>query len=264
MSKEITLNHITKIEGHASLNLGIEKGTITKCELQSTEGARYFEGILRGRKYFEANEITSRICGICSCAHVICSITAIEDAIGFKNKELGVSGKLYNSNLVMYDRASDSDIPQILQTAVNGPTMGEELTNVHVYVTSWKQWKEKYPDTLVLSRNTGAARDYDRSPYPGYEDILRVWFPVAAESDAFSTKEVVTGVSLNNKYLAIHKEFLKKKGEVTQEFAGEEVLIQYDKKLDVIQVFIGEKQLPSFDVYWFAWYAYHPDTEIIR
>ena len=84
MTKTITLNHITKIEGHASLNLGIRKGKVTKCELAATEGARYFEGIVRGRRYYEAHEMTSRICGICSCAHVIAAISAIEDAFGYK------------------------------------------------------------------------------------------------------------------------------------------------------------------------------------
>ncbi len=82
MAKTITLNHITKIEGHAKLDLGIDKGKVTKCELSATEGSRYFEGIVRGRNFYEAHEITSRICGICSCAHVIAAITAIEDAFG--------------------------------------------------------------------------------------------------------------------------------------------------------------------------------------
>ncbi|PIN70813.1 Ni/Fe hydrogenase subunit alpha, partial [Candidatus Woesearchaeota archaeon CG11_big_fil_rev_8_21_14_0_20_57_5] len=79
----ITLNHITKIEGHAKLNLGIDKGKVTVCELSATEGSRYFEGLVKGRQYFEATEMTSRICGICSCGHVIASISAIERAIGF-------------------------------------------------------------------------------------------------------------------------------------------------------------------------------------
>ncbi len=79
--REITLNHITKIEGHAKLALNIEKGKVRKCELSATEGSRYFEGIVRGRKYFEAHEITSRICGICSCAHTVAALMAIEDAL---------------------------------------------------------------------------------------------------------------------------------------------------------------------------------------
>jgi len=85
--KTINLNHITKIEGHAKLALSIKDGKVTKCELSSQEGSRYFEGIVKGRQYTEAHEITSRICGICSTAHVIAAISAIEDALGYKATE---------------------------------------------------------------------------------------------------------------------------------------------------------------------------------
>lgn len=84
MARRITLNHITKIEGHASLDLKIREGKIEKCHLEAVEGSRYFEGMLKGRNFTEAPEITSRICGICSCAHVTCSTMAMENAIGFK------------------------------------------------------------------------------------------------------------------------------------------------------------------------------------
>ncbi|MBS3136609.1 Ni/Fe hydrogenase subunit alpha [Candidatus Woesearchaeota archaeon] len=84
MSKTITLNHITKIEGHAKLRIVVRKGKVARCELSSVEGSRYFEGIVKGRKFYEAHEMTSRICGICSCAHVIAAISAIEDALGYK------------------------------------------------------------------------------------------------------------------------------------------------------------------------------------
>lgn len=83
MGTTIHLDHITKIEGHAKLNLSVHDGKVDTCDLSATEGARYFEGLIRGRRYDEACEITSRICGICSTAHVIGSITAIEDALGF-------------------------------------------------------------------------------------------------------------------------------------------------------------------------------------
>ena len=63
--KEIKLEHITKIEGHANLNLAIDKGVLIKCELRAIEGSRYFEGLLKGRNCIEAPELTQRICGIC-------------------------------------------------------------------------------------------------------------------------------------------------------------------------------------------------------
>ncbi|MFA6089398.1 MAG: Ni/Fe hydrogenase subunit alpha [Candidatus Woesearchaeota archaeon] len=90
MTRTIELENITKIEGHAKLTLKVNTNNeIEKCELESIEGSRYFEGMLKGRRYNEATEITSRICGICSGAHIIASIQAMENALGFvASKEL--------------------------------------------------------------------------------------------------------------------------------------------------------------------------------
>ncbi len=88
MARVVELNNITKVEGHAKLLLNIgEDNEIKKCELESIEGSRYFEGMLKGRRYYEAPEISSRICGICSCAHQIAAIYAIEDSVGVKVTE---------------------------------------------------------------------------------------------------------------------------------------------------------------------------------
>ena len=84
MPEKITLNHVCKVEGHGSLYVEIEQGKVKRCELGSVEGARYFEGIIKGRHYSEIPEIVSRICGICSCAHTVCSIKAIENAFDVK------------------------------------------------------------------------------------------------------------------------------------------------------------------------------------
>jgi coenzyme F420-reducing hydrogenase alpha subunit len=84
MTKKITLNHITKVEGHAEVDISIKDGKIEHCHVHSIEGARYFEGLIKGRKYNEITLITSRICGICSCGHTIASIKAIENAFDIK------------------------------------------------------------------------------------------------------------------------------------------------------------------------------------
>ncbi|MCA9496315.1 MAG: Ni/Fe hydrogenase subunit alpha [Nanoarchaeota archaeon] len=83
-TKKITLNHITKVEGHAEVDISIKDGKVEHCHVHSVEGARYFEGIIKGRKYDEITMITSRICGICSCGHTIASIKAIENALNIK------------------------------------------------------------------------------------------------------------------------------------------------------------------------------------
>ncbi len=82
MSKRIVLEEMTKVEGHATLALRVSNGRVDQCELRTVEGSRYFEGILLRRRYDEASEIASRICGICSCAHTVCAIQAIENGLG--------------------------------------------------------------------------------------------------------------------------------------------------------------------------------------
>lgn len=84
MSKTINLNHIAKIEGHARLNVKIEGNKVEKCQLEVFEGARYFEAIVKGRRYDELPIITARICGICSQAHAITALQAIEAAFKIK------------------------------------------------------------------------------------------------------------------------------------------------------------------------------------
>jgi sulfhydrogenase subunit alpha len=79
--EEITLNHICKIEGHASLDMKIEKGKVLSCELKASEGARFFEGLTLGKKVEDIQEIVTRICGICSSAHSVAAIIALEKAL---------------------------------------------------------------------------------------------------------------------------------------------------------------------------------------
>lgn len=83
-TRRITLNHITKIEGHASLLIRIEEGVIQEVDLFSEEGARFFEGLVVGRNYDDTVEMTSRICGICSTAHVTAALKALERTMDVK------------------------------------------------------------------------------------------------------------------------------------------------------------------------------------
>lgn len=84
---KITLNHITKIEGHARLTVAVKNGEVKTCELASIEGARFFEGLCLGKHWADIREITSKICGICSCAHTIACLKAIENAFGIQISE---------------------------------------------------------------------------------------------------------------------------------------------------------------------------------
>ena len=68
-------------------NVPIKDGKVQHAHVHSVEGARYFEGILKGRKYDEVTMITSRICGICSLGHQMTSLKATEDALGLELSE---------------------------------------------------------------------------------------------------------------------------------------------------------------------------------
>lgn len=85
--KTINVDHITKIEGHAKLHIRIENNKIEKAELEIFEGARFFEAILKGKRYDEAGTIVSRICGFCSHAHLVAALLAVEDAFGVQISE---------------------------------------------------------------------------------------------------------------------------------------------------------------------------------
>lgn len=80
---DIKVEYVTRVEGHGNIVVNVKNGKIEKCEFHVVESPRLFEGMLRGRSVFEAQHITSRICGICSCGHSLASIQAAEDALGF-------------------------------------------------------------------------------------------------------------------------------------------------------------------------------------
>jgi len=84
MDHKITLDHVTKIEGHAKLQVVIKKNKVKDVKLTIFEGSRYFEGFMKGKKYNDISNIASRICGICSVVHTLCSLRAVENAYGIE------------------------------------------------------------------------------------------------------------------------------------------------------------------------------------
>jgi len=79
----INVEYLTRVEGHGNIVVDVKNNKLETCQLQIVEAPRFFEGMLQGRSIFEAQHITCRICGICSCGHTLASIQAAEDAIGF-------------------------------------------------------------------------------------------------------------------------------------------------------------------------------------
>lgn len=83
MSKNININvhHITRVEGHGNIVVNVTEGKIEKCQWQVPEAPRFFEAMVRGRRYDDIQTIVSRICGICSISHSLVATKAVEDAL---------------------------------------------------------------------------------------------------------------------------------------------------------------------------------------
>ena len=110
----------------------------------------------------------------------------------------GVSGLLYQSDVLLYDDKSDSLWSQLERKAVAGPKTGTELEWIPSRQTSWRLWKERNPEGQVLSTDTGHRRDYSRSPYMGYAGTERLMFPVPSHNDAFANKTWIWGVEIDD------------------------------------------------------------------
>lgn len=78
----LTIEHVARIEGHGTIKVDVDNGTVRDIRMDIVEPARYFEAMVRGRRFDDAPLITSRICGICSPNHAITDIKAIEAAMG--------------------------------------------------------------------------------------------------------------------------------------------------------------------------------------
>lgn len=105
MGKNVDINveYLTRVEGHGNIVINVKNGTLETCRLDIVESPRFFEGMLRGRSVFEAQHITSRICGICACGHTLASIQAAEDALGITPTEQTVKLRKFLLDMEMLD-----------------------------------------------------------------------------------------------------------------------------------------------------------------
>ena len=108
--------------------------------------------------------------------------------------QFGTSGKLYNNNLVMYDRTSKSLWSQALGQAIVGKYAGQKLQRIPFDIAYWKDWKQLYPNSKVLSKDTGFSRPYGVDPYGGYYTSNQLYFPVSNHDNRLGLKEKIVGL----------------------------------------------------------------------
>jgi hypothetical protein len=220
---------------------------------------------------------------------------------GFERGEttFGVSGRLINNNLVMYDRASETWWPQILATAIPGPWNDDpevvSLREFRLVWTTWERWREANPETRVLSTDTGYANNYANDPYgsynprAGYYENDNLLFPALNTDDRHPKKAVFMGARTPDGAAAVRKSSLREERVMTGTIGDSPVVAVYDDALDTGYVYrnpedatyepdsggaVGPdgtthapdalplERVHTFDAMWFAWAGYYPDTNV--
>ena len=135
----------------------------------------YFDGEARAYPHYilDWHEIVNDVLGNFPITLSYCPLTgtafAWERDSDSPDSTFGVSGLLYNSNLLLYDRRTESLWSQLKLQCVNGDLIGERPTLYNIVETDWRTWKKLYPETLVLSEDTGLSRNYDTYPDGDYK-----------------------------------------------------------------------------------------------
>ena len=178
------------------------------------------------------------------------------------SRTFGVSGLLYKSDVLFYDRETESLWSQIESRAVTGPERGKRLALLRSEQVQWGAWRAKHPRTTVLSRKTGHARDYGRSPYAGYSTSERLFFPASFDR-RYMAKMPTVGVRVAGgtarAYPAV--EIMRAGGRVEESFEGHRLQVAYDTETQVFDV-EAPGEVEVIEGYWFAWSAFHPESTV--
>jgi uncharacterized protein DUF3179 len=185
---------------------------------------------------------------------------------GFLN--FGVSGLLYNSDVLLYDRNTESLWSQIMGEAISGELKGVKLPQLPVFHTSWGEWKNRHPASLVLSTDTGYSINYDKPAYAGYKQSRQLYFKVSRKAPStYHPKEQVMGLEIAGKFKAYPFTELGKNAQAdfADEFAGEKFNIAWNEAAQSAHITDADGNvIVTTTGFWFAWFTFHPETEVFK
>lgn len=201
--------------------------------------------------------------------------------IGDEIVEFGVSGLLYESNLLMYDTKTESLWSQVLGKAIAGDHNGTELNKLPFKRLTVKELKDKYSDAMVLKRITnselskqyphdpflesvaprdGESRNYDALPYENYDQVEELYFPVSVQDKRFPSKQIMYVVPYKDRSVAIP--YLDAFDGATQLIAS--TVLTINKNGSEIQVVNSEgEELVGYFEMWFSWSIHHQEDGVI-
>lgn len=200
-----------------------------------------------------------------------------EPEVDGETVEFGTSGKLWDSNLVMYDRKTDSLWSQILGESIVGEMTGTELEVLPSDQMRYGEWKGLNLAGQVLSKDTGATRFYGRDPYGDYyADNSALLFSSGSGDDRLENKDFVLGLVLpdpDNPNEELAKAYfppaIKAQGEVVDKFAGKTIVARYEADIDAVRLFerLANGKLERINPipnFWFSWVGAYPNTAVLK
>jgi hypothetical protein len=181
---------------------------------------------------------------------------------GEETRRFGVSGLLYKSDVLFFDRESESLWSQIEATAITGPAIGTRLRMVRSRMMRWGDWRKLHPQSSVLSLETGHQRDYARDPYGDYATSERVLLPAPVDP-RYHPKMPTLGVRTREGAARAYTgaELGNAGGSIEETFEGHPLKVSYDPEKQVFDAQVPD-ELEVIEGYWFAWAAFHPDTTV--
>lgn len=200
---------------------------------------------------FNDTPVAVTFCPLCGSAIVFERV--LSDGI---ETTFGVSGSLFESNMIMYDRESESLWQQSTGKALAGSYYNEELNLVSFQLLTMGEVREKYSQAQVLSRETGHSRDYERNPYSGYEESEGFYFAPSVQDNRYPSKDIFVAFKIDETPVAIPLNSLDDNESYQTTIVGNDINIS--KHDD--EVFIStqdDDQVPFYFEMWFSWATQH-------
>jgi hypothetical protein len=199
--------------------------------------------------------VTVTFCPLCGTGIVF------DPNVNGNDRLFGVSGKLWQSNLLMYDDKNESLWSQSLGEAVVGVDTGTVLNLIDSDLITLDAFAKRFPNGKVLTRETGHIRSYGTNPYSGYADDDKVLFPVKFQNSALPSKEIMYVFRLGDKSVALKRNDAIAEDTFQIEVDGQFLsVLATDRDITVIDP--DDKKIPGFVEMWFSFATQHPENGI--
>jgi hypothetical protein len=201
-----------------------------------------------------SKNVAVTFCPLCGSAIVF------DRDVNGKTLKFGVSGLLYESNLVMYDDRTESLWSQAKGEAIVGDLTGTRLEVLPMQLLTFGELGKKHPDAQILSTDTGYDRNYELNPYGNYEENEEILFPISVQNKKFHPKTIMYVIPYQEKSIAFENLKLKNMSQfsvdnkmITAQRNGDEIIVKDE----------NGKRLPGYYEMWFSWATQHGNNGIV-